>query len=667
MSERSADWTRVLMPQDARRQHRAGDDVRTFPSYPTRASWESRAEHLRKRILVSAGLWPMPERRPLAPQVTGRIEHDEYTIENLYFESLPGFLVTGNLYIPKGEPGPFPGVLSPHGHWEHGRLEHCELGSIPARCITFARQGYVAFAYDMIGYNDSGLQIRDPEGGRDHIASFIDPQSTLWGTSLMGLQLWNSIRAVDMLLSLPQVDPQRIACTGASGGGTQTFMLTAVDTRVKVSAPVNMISAHMQGGCLCENIPNLRLDGYNVEFGAMMAPRPLLMVSATGDWTKNTPQVEFPDVQSIYRLYEAADKVATVQVDAPHNYNQESREAVYAWLGKWMLGIDDAASLQEQPLQVDPPEEMRVFPDGKLPESALTGQEVTANLIHDAQAQIDALKPVDAATLNASREVLGTAYRYAVNAVQPQGDDLRVEHVGGEAREGLRLERLIIGRKGAGEQMPALLFAPDPLPGHAAGALVVHPQGKAGWVTADGPGELISGLLAQGSMVLAIDPFGTGELQPLQRGLDVSPAVGHFYTYNKTDTAERVQDILNGLAYLLTRTYTAHLVGAGQAGLWCLLARGLARDVAQTVVDAAQFDVDDDRAWVEQLFVPQVRRAGDFRTAAALAAPGKLYIHNAHASFPAGWFRQVYEAAGAPNALHVQAEPADPKAILSRI
>jgi cephalosporin-C deacetylase-like acetyl esterase len=129
-------------------------------------------------------------------------------------------------------------VLCPHGHWTYGRLENTELNSGPARAANFARQGYVAFAYDMVGYNDSAAVSHRYGGERE----------SLWGLSLLGLQLWNSIRSVDFLLSLPEVDPERLGCTGESGGGTQTFLLAAVDERIKVAAPVNMISAHMQGG-----------------------------------------------------------------------------------------------------------------------------------------------------------------------------------------------------------------------------------------------------------------------------------------------------------------------------------------------------------------------------------------------------------------------------------
>ena len=647
-------------PRDGRIQVRHGNMVYTFPAYPTRQGWEARAEHLRRRILVSTGLWPMPEKRPLCPRVTGRVEHEDYTIENVYFESMPGFFVTGNLYRPKGKQGPFPGVACPHGHWEHGRMENSEPGSVPGRCINFARQGYVVYAYDMIGYNDSRLQVSHRDGGDESTGFFDDAKGYLWGISLMGLQLWNSIRVVDYLSSLSDVDPYRIACTGASGGGTQTFMLAAVDKRVRVAAPVNMISAHFQGGCLCENVPNLRLDCYNVEFGAMMAPRSLLLVSATGDWTKNTPKVEFPAVQSIYRLYGATDKVATVQVDAEHNYNQESREAVYAWFGKWLLGLEDAEGLKEQPFVVEPPEEMLVFPDGVLPANAVTGQQLMSNLIRDTEAQIRSLEPVDSATLQAYREVIGTAYQYALDAVQPQACDLQVETVRVDERRGYHLERLLIGRKRVGERMPGLLFVPEQASG---AALVVHPDGKAGLVEGDVPGSLVAGLLGRRLMVLAIDTFRTGELAEFQR----DESVDHFLTFNRTDTALRVQDILNAIAYLQARTYTVHLVGLGSAGLWCLLARGLASDVAQTVVDADQFDYGNDDAWVEQLFVPQVRRAGDFRTVAALAAPDRLFIHNVSATFPALWFRRVYDVAGAPGALHIQSEKIRGESILDVI
>ena len=264
-------------------QHRTLDDRFAPPPAMTRDEWRQRAAYLRQHVLASAGLLPLPEKTPLSPVVFDETTHVDYRVAKVYFESLPGFLVTGNLYRPTGD-GPFPAILSPHGHWDYGRLENTEIASVPGRAINLARQGFVVFTYDAIGYNDS----------RQLAHTFDGRRARLWGLSLGGLQLWNSIRALDFLETLPYVRRDAIGATGASGGGTQTFLLAAVDERVRVAAPVNMISLQMQGGCLCENLPGLRLDTTNVELAATIAPRPLLMVSATGDWTRDTMRSDTP-------------------------------------------------------------------------------------------------------------------------------------------------------------------------------------------------------------------------------------------------------------------------------------------------------------------------------------------------------------------------------------
>jgi len=161
------------------------------------------------------------------------------------------------------------------------RLEDAERGSVPARCIGLARQGLIAFSYDMVGYNDTA-QLGP------HRKVFAEPRHLLWGLSLMGLQTWNSIRALDFLESLQDVDRSRLGCTGASGGGTQTFILGAIDDRLAAQAPHVMVSHSMQGGCQCENAPGLRIDYSNMEIAAVPAPRPQILVAATGDWTKMT-------------------------------------------------------------------------------------------------------------------------------------------------------------------------------------------------------------------------------------------------------------------------------------------------------------------------------------------------------------------------------------------
>ena len=324
-------------------QYRTLNDKFAAPSHTSLDAWKVRAAYLKEHILASAGLLPLPEKTPLKPVVFGEVAHEGYTVSKAYFESLPGFYVTGNLYKPTGA-GPFPGILSPHGHWAYGRLENTDVASVPGRAINLARQGFVVFNYDMIGYNDS-RQLPHTFGGR---------REALWGLSLAGLQLWNSIRAIDFLETLSYVQRDKIGATGASGGGTQTFLLAAVDERVAAAAPVNMISLHMQGGCLCENIPGLRLDTTNVEIASTIAPRPLLMVSATGDWTSNTLELEYPAVRGVYRLFDAEDRVHGVRFEAPHNYNRNSREAMYTWMARWLQNAPRDVKRAERNFSVDP-------------------------------------------------------------------------------------------------------------------------------------------------------------------------------------------------------------------------------------------------------------------------------------------------------------------------
>ena len=641
---------------------RHGDMTYILPEYKTKEEWLAQAKEYRYHILVSNGLWPMPEKTPLNAKIFGKVEYEDYTIEKVYFESYPGFLVTGNLYRPKGKEGPFPGIANPHGHWSNGRLENSDGGSIPGRCINFAKQGIVAFAYDMVGYNDSTQVPHD----------FREDTAALWGINLMALQLWNSIRVVDFLQSLPDVDSERIGCTGASGGGTQTFMLMAVDDRVKVAAPVNMISAHFQGGCNCENAHNLRLDMYNVEIGAMMAPRPLLLISATGDWTANTPQVEYPDIRSIYKLFGAEDKVHSVQIDSPHNYNKDSREPVYAWFGKWFLGIDDPEKFKEQPFDIPPKGDMLVFQyvehpfvptkSGGRPEPEVDTKAVVNYIISSSEKRLNALKPKDQESLERFRETMEISLRHSLAAEYPMTDDIVVESMGATKRSNFTAERLLIRRKNKGDKIPAILYIPAELSEKATGTLIVHENGKAALVDAANvtPGDLVAGLLKQGQAVLAIDCFLTGEYNTPFAQTKRNEDVRYFTTFNRTDTALRVQDILTGLAYLKSRAEVSsiNLVGLGKAGLWSLLARSLAQDVARIAVDVAEFDNDNDDLFVSELFVPSLRRAGDFRTAGALIAPAELFIHNTGSLFNTVWTTDVYKAIGAESKLVVQKEKA---------
>src|SRR5205085_2086426 len=171
---------------------RTTDTPWTIPPVTTRVEWGARSVEMRRNILCRAGLWPMPERTPLNAQIFGRIARNGYTVEKVYFESLPGFFVTGNLYRPL-DSGKHPAILAPHGHGAYGRLIADENFNEPMRAAAMARQGYVVFTYDMVGQNDSFQVPHD----------FAPPEGALWSFSVLGLQLWNSIRSLDFLESLP--------------------------------------------------------------------------------------------------------------------------------------------------------------------------------------------------------------------------------------------------------------------------------------------------------------------------------------------------------------------------------------------------------------------------------------------------------------------------------
>jgi len=313
-----------------------------------RGEWEARATRIRQQLRVGMGLEPLPARTPLNPRMHSVRSEDGYCVANISFEPFPGYCVGGNLYWPRGKEGPFAGVLSPHGHYRGSDGGGRFRKSAQIRHATLARMGAVVLTWDMIGWGDSG------HGGWKH----NHPQA-------LPLQTWTSIRALDLLLQRPDVDPERIACTGSSGGGTQTFLLAALDDRVKVSAPVVMVSAHFFGGCNCESgMPihkTAALETNNAEIAALCAPRPLLLVSNGEDWTKNNPRVEFPFIRQVFGAYGRQDDCELSHFqDEGHDYGASKRAAVYRFFVRH-LGLADPPP--ETGIKIEPHAAQLAFDD----------------------------------------------------------------------------------------------------------------------------------------------------------------------------------------------------------------------------------------------------------------------------------------------------------------
>ncbi len=289
--------------------------------------WQARADSLRAHVRKGMELDVTPELTPLNPRFRNKKELNGYTVESVAFESLPGFFVTGNLYRPSGKhkQKSLAVVLMPHGHFskedDYGRFRR----DVQHNAAAMARMGALVFAYDMVGWGES---VQLPHKHEKTLA----------------FQTWNSMRAVDFMLTFPEADPKRIAVTGASGGGTQTFMLAALDNRISVAVPVVMVSAHFFGGCSCESGMPVHKNGNtvytNAEIASSIAPRPLLLISNGNDWTKNNPDVEFPFARHVYKLYGKESHVELVHFpEEGHDYGISKRLAAYRFLSKH-LGLD---------------------------------------------------------------------------------------------------------------------------------------------------------------------------------------------------------------------------------------------------------------------------------------------------------------------------------------
>lgn len=593
-----------------------------FPFTPpaTKDAWGLRAKRVRRQILVTLGLWPMPPKTDLNAVTHGRMEQDGYTVEKVFFESVPGFFVTGSLYRPLGKAGPFPAVLCPHGHWANGRFtdageaearkqiaqgaERFENGArspLQARCVQLARMGCIVFHYDMIGYADSVQITQDlAHGFRTQRPEMIGPQN--WGLfspqaeshyqSVMGLQTWNSIRSLDFLLGLPEVDPARVAVTGASGGGTQSFILGAIEDRLTGSFPAVMVSTAMQGGCTCENASGLRVDTGNVEFAALAAPKPQGMTCAN-DWTVEMATKGFPELQALYGLLGAKDRVELNRGEQfGHNYNHVSRTAMYGFMSRlFKLGL--AEPVQERDFRRLTREELTVWDDTHpAPEG---GPEFERKLLRQLTQGPYCFGIHPSLTDEASlRQTCGKALEIVVGRTLSKVGEVTWKEASEASGNGWKLRVGLVKNVTHGEELPAVLLTSEQ-PRMRGMAVWVSGAGKAGVFGADGrtPRPEVTKLLAAGYGVVAADLLEQGEFRsdgkPLTQTRRVdNPREAAAYTlgYNHSLFAQRVQDVLSLIRLARETGGEIMLVGVEGGGPWA----GAALAVAEGSVAAAGID-----------------------------------------------------------------------------
>jgi len=600
--------------------------------------WIKTAEKIRTQLKVSNGLIPAWPKTPLNAVVHGEIHRGDYIVQRVFFESMPGHFVSGNVYRPTKLTGKAPGILSPHGHWTDARFSDMgqEAGlkaiaeggekylsggrhHIQARMVHLARMGCIVFHYDMVGYSDSKVI--------DHRADFADAEAGLWLINTMGLQTWNSIRALDFLTSLSDVDTDRIAVTGASGGGTQTFMLAALDDRVDVAFPAVMVSTAMQGGCVCENADYLRQGINNVAMAAVFAPKPLGMTGAN-DWTVDIETKGLPELKQVYSLYgQPMNVYAEAHPEFGHNYNYVSRAIMYRWMAEH-LNLPEA-SLEETDFWPIPKEELSVFDDDHpLPKNSKSPDELR-------QQMIDYLKRQNAAMMALAENDL-PKYREQMNPVLEvlldEGLSAKEETVESLGKKKWPKKYALVGgfltRKQHNDVIPIIAISP-----------VIPSRGTVVWFDQQGKSHLfddngtlkqeIENLVDSGFTVIAADLFLTGESShpDWKEGMPVDETYsGYTFGYNKTTIAQRVHDILTVVSKFKAAE-EVYVVGTGDAGLWTLLAGTLMEDAVDTmIVNLNGFSFANITETSDPNYLPGALRYGDVGGLGLLATPRRLEI-----------------------------------------
>lgn len=639
-----------------------------FPFSPAtnKAAWEERAALVRRQILVSQGLWPMPTKTPLQAVIHGRIDLPEYSVEKVYFQSAPGFFVTGNLYRPKHVTGKVPGVLFAHGHWKDARLseetevklrqeiatgqERFEQGGrsrFQAMCVQLARMGCVVWQWDMLSDSDSNQFTAEvvhrfakqrPEMNTTTNWGLYSTQAEAQLQSIMGLQTWNAVRSLDFLLSLPEVDPERTAITGASGGGTQTMLLAAIDPRIKLSFPAVMVSTAMQGGCTCENASLLRVNTGNVEFAALFAPKPQGMTTAN-DWTREMATKGFPQLKQHYAFLGAPNDVMLHRGEHfPHNYNAVSRSAFFTWLNQHFK-LGQKTPVLERDFTPLTRAQLTVW-DAQHPAPAAQGPDFERQLLQwftrdaDQQLRAAAKSPED------FRRTAGAAVEVLIGRTWATAGDSEWQ-LKAKADRGDYLEMTgLVTNRTHREQLPVVWLYPKKTNGRA--VLWLDDGGKAALFAADGTVQpAVRRLLDAGTLVVGADLLFQGEFladgQPVTRTPSVKNPrefAGYTFGYNSALFAQRTQDILTLVKFLRQGRGGAQqnpsvvsVAGFGGAGPVAAAARALAGGaIDRAAVSTGGFRFGQLLDFRDPRFLPGGAKYLDVPGLLALGAPHSLWV-----------------------------------------
>lgn len=568
-------------------------------AYRERRDWEQYVA--RVRASFRAALGPLPERMPLRVECTGVLERPGYAIEKLLVETQPEFYATAHVYLPVPLRSKAPTVLNAVGHWAGSKAEPVEQ----ARVAGLARKGYVALIWDPLGQGERS-QYWDPVGHRvpppmdrstyQH-AAVCNP-AFLIGSTVVATMLWDGVRMLEYLCSRPEVDPDRVACTGVSGGGTYTMFLGAFDHRLKATVPVCSTTTLERSNRLgsvgepCQDPIRAYPDELDtVALLTAHAPKALRIIGTRYDFV---PLRGLRDaalqIQDGYAALGIPEKMDLQVVDAHHDYNREQRELLYAWLNRW---LDHDAPVPEDPFTPEAPETLRCTPTGQL---LTSGRTTTAPDLVRALARRVAPAPAAVHTVeeaSTEQERVRTAVGRVLGGVPPLTGAPPVSLPPSTAH-GLEVERLILQAR-MDVPLPALVFRPPGGEGRGPIAILVDDRGKGPEAEAGG---LTPALAGAGVLALAVDLRGWGETtwagDTVPWGQDrldllgaenmlsyISYLVGHWHV------TQRVQDVLGVLQYVRSRPDVdpaqVFLVGRGGGAIVALHAAAVDGAVAGVV------------------------------------------------------------------------------------
>ncbi|WP_406697912.1 acetylxylan esterase [Singulisphaera sp. Ch08] len=335
----------------------------------TLPEWEAQAAEVRKGLQTAWGDFPTTP-CPLEPQVLGTLDRDGYRVEKVVFQTRPGLRMTANAYVPNG-PGKHPAILAVHGHWKGAKQDPV----VQARCIGAAKLGFFVLAVDAFGAGERGVGKALGEYHGEMTGATLLPV----GLPLSGIQVYENMRAVDYLLTRPEVDGEHIGITGASGGGNQSMYAGAWDKRLKAVVPVCSVGNYQAylgiACCMCEMVPGaLR---FAEEWGVLglTAPRGLLIVNATQDasqFSVAAAKQTLTPLEQVYRLNGQANHVRHAIFESKHDYNQAMREAMYGWMTLHLKGEGEGAPIAEPALKTEDPETLRCYPGDTRPDDWMT-------------------------------------------------------------------------------------------------------------------------------------------------------------------------------------------------------------------------------------------------------------------------------------------------------